>query len=119
MLTELRDDLHRHQDHDPVAPGQHAVHAYAEQHRGQQQELVENHRAPTPGAVDGTQLAIGGNRYPIIAGPYSLRATTMAPIRAASSSTDTASKATMYWLKMASDTAVKRWGSSITNRVSE
>ena len=52
-------------------------------------------------------------------GPQSLRATTMAPIRAAKSSTDTASKATMYWLKMASETASKRCGSSITTRVSE
>ena len=42
----------------------------------------------------------------------------MAPISAANNRTDTASNATMYCEKMASDTCAVDWGSSMTSRLS-
>src|SRR3954454_14225140 len=79
-VHRVQDQLDRHQHHHAVAPREDAVHADREEHRAEQQELVEQH-------------------------PYSFRARTMAPTRAASNRTDTTSNGTRYCVKIVSLTA--------------
>src|SRR4029450_4262669 len=77
-------ELERHQHHHRVLAGDDPVDADREQDRGQQQELVEHqvvHRCPPQ---------------------RSFRAMTMAPTRAASSSTDTISNGIRYCEKIES-----------------
>src|SRR3954452_7413645 len=66
-VDRVQDELDRHEHHHAVAAGEHTVDADAEEDRGEDEELVEPHR-------------------------HSLRATTMAPIRAARRSSETTSK---------------------------
>ena len=68
MLTDVEDQLDRHQHHHAVAAGEHAVDADAEQDGREEEELVDEHQ--------------------------SRLARTMAPMSAASRSTETTSKGT-------------------------